>query len=371
MIHELEQQEGAQAGEAARAHLFAPYTVRGLTLRNRVMVSPMCQYSSTDGLATDWHLVHLGSRAVGGAGLVMVEATAVTPEGRISPHDMGLWNDEQIEPLARIARFVAGQGAAAAIQLAHAGRKASTYRPWEGGGPLRPDDGAWPTVAPSALPFGEGYPVPHGLTVDEIAGLVEAFAAAARRALRAGFTVVELHGAHGYLLHAFLSPLSNQRTDGYGGDFAGRTRFVREVTRRVRAVWPAHLPLFVRLSCTDWVAGGWSVDDSVALARLLAQDGADLIDCSSGGAAPHARIPTGPGYQVAFAERIRREAGIATAAVGLIVEPAQADAIVRGGQADLVGLARAELRDPNWPLHAAAALGHDLPWPDQYARAKA
>ncbi len=339
-------------------------------MRNRVFISPMCQYSCVDGVATDWHLVHLGSRAVGGAGTVMVEATAVTPEGRISPQDMGLWNDTQRDALARVAAFISAQGAVPAIQLAHAGRKASTYRPWDGSGEISPEDGGWQTVAPSAIPFTDTYPRPRELSMDDIAGLVEAFATAARRSLDAGFEVVELHGAHGYLMHEFLSPLSNKRTDEYGDDFAGRTRFIREVARAVRAVWPARLPLFARLSCTDWVEGGWTLEDSVDLARLLREDGVDLIDCSSGGNVSRAPIPVGPGYQVRFAETIRREAGVGTAAVGLITEPEQADAIVREGQANLVAFARAELRDPYWPLRAAEALGVDAPWPIQYERAK-
>ena len=352
------------------AQLFAPFTLRGLTLRNRVFISPMCQYSCQDGYATDWHLVHLGSRAVGGAGLVMAEATAVTADGRISPHDLGIYLDSHVEPLARVARFIAGQGAVPAIQLAHAGRKASTHRPWEGNGPLTIDDGGWPVIGPSAIPFASGYQTPRALSEAEIAGVVADFAAAACRALEAGFQVAEIHGAHGYLLHQFLSPLSNMRDDGYGGDFQGRTRLIREVTQAVRGVWPAHLPLFVRLSCSDWVEGGWTLEDSVALTRLLAPLGVDLIDCSSGGNVPKAQIPTGPGYQVPFAEAIRRETGVPTAAVGLITDPAQADSIVRDGQADLIALARAELRDPYWPLHAAAALGQEIAWPRQYQRAR-
>jgi len=369
-IQEAEQTSRTRGSDDGAAHLFTPYTLRGVTMRNRIFISPMCQYSCADGLATDWHLVHLGSRAVGGAGTVMVEATAVTPEGRISPQDMGLWNDTQRDALARIAAFVSAQGAVPAIQLAHAGRKASTYRPWSGGGEVRPEDGGWQTVAPSALAFAEDYPAPRALSVRDIEALVGAFVAAARRSLEAGFQVIELHGAHGYLMHEFLSPLSNRRDDGYSGDFAGRTRFMREVARAVRAVWPEQLPLFARLSCTDWVEGGWTLEDSVALARLLREDGVDLIDCSSGGNVPRASIPVAPGYQVRFAETVRREAGIATAAVGLITTPEQAEAIVREGQADLVAFARAELRDPYWPLHAADALGADVPWPIQYGRAK-
>ncbi len=369
-IQEAEQTSLTRGSDNGAAHLFTPYTLRGVTMRNRIFISPMCQYSCADGLATDWHLVHLGSRAVGGAGTVTVEATAVTPDGRISPQDMGLWNDPQRDALARIAAFISQQGAVPAIQLAHAGRKASTYRPWSGSGEVRPENGGWQTVAPSALAFAENYPTPRALSIRDIEGLVRAFVVAARRSLEAGFQVIELHGAHGYLMHEFLSPLSNRRDDEYGGNFAGRTRFMREVARAVRAVWPEQLPLFARLSCTDWVEGGWTLEDSVALARLLREDGVDLIDCSSGGNVPRASIPVAPGYQAPFAETVRREAGIATAAVGLITTPEQAEDIVREGQADLVAFARAELRDPYWPLHAADALGADVPWPVQYGRAK-
>jgi 2,4-dienoyl-CoA reductase-like NADH-dependent reductase (Old Yellow Enzyme family) len=351
--------------------LFAPLTLRGLTLRNRIVVSPMCQYSSTDGLADDWHLVHLGGFATGGAGLVLTEATAVVPEGRISPWDLGLWHDGQVPMLERITRFVHAQGAAIGVQLAHAGRKASTRRPWEGSGTVAPADGGWTNVmAPSAIRYADTYPAPVALDGDGIARVNTAFADAARRALAAGFDVIELHAAHGYLLHAFLSPLTNERTDEYGGDFDGRVRLLCEVTAAVRAVWPDDRPLFVRLSCTDWADGGWSADDTVALARRLAPLGADLIDCSSGGLVSHQRIPVGPGYQVPFAERVRREAAIATGAVGLITEPVQAEAIVANGQADLVLLARELLRQPHWPLAAAHALGANAPWPPQYERAK-
>lgn len=353
------------------AHLFAPLTIRGVTLRNRIMISPMCQYSCHDGFATDWHLVHLGSRAVGGAGLVMVEATAVEARGRISPFDLGLWDDAHIEPLAPVARFVREQGAVPAIQLAHAGRKASVRRPWEGGGPLSPKEPlAWQPVAPSPLPFAEGYPTPHALSRDEIAGVVAAFRTAAQRALAAGFEVIEIHGAHGYLLNEFLSPLSNQRTDEYGGSFENRIRFALEVTAAIREVWPERFPLFMRLSVTDWIAGGWDIEQSVALARALQAHGVDLVDCSSGGVVPGAAIPVGTGYQVPLAERVRREAGILTAAVGMITAPEHADAIVRNGRADLVALARELLRDPYWPLHAARTLHYDVEWPAQYRRAK-
>lgn len=360
------------AGSGAAASLFAPLAVRGVTLRNRVAVSPMCEYSSADGFATDWHLVHLGSRAVGGAGLVMTEATAVAADGRISPEDLGLWKDDHIPMLERIVRFVEDHGAVAGVQLAHAGRKASTYRPWAGrSGGIAVEDGGWrPVWAPSAIPFSSDYPEPTALDARGIAHVVGAFAAAARRALTAGFHVIEIHGAHGYLLQEFLSPLSNHRTDEYGGTFDGRTRLLREVVRAVREVWPDDHPLFVRVSATEWVDGGWAVDDSVALARQLAPLGVDLIDCSSGGNTATLTAPVGAGYQVPLAAAVRREAGMATGAVGLITEPAQADMIIRQGAADLVFLARELLRDPYWPLHAARSLGVDVPWPSQYLRAK-
>lgn len=352
------------------AHLFDPFPLKSVVLRNRIGVSPMCMYSSTDGMASDWHLVHLGARAAGGAGLVMAEATAVSPEGRITPGDAGLWADAQIEPLARINRLVKGQGAVPGIQLAHAGRKAGAARPWDGGAHLPENAGGWPTLAPSAVAFGDTLDrVPQAMTGEDIARLQGSFVAAARRALAAGYEWLELHAAHGYLAHEFLSPLSNQRTDQYGGSLENRMRFLMETTSAVRAVWPEQLPLTVRLSGTDWVDGGWSIDECVELARRLKQAGVDLIDCSSGGAVPWAKIPAGPGFQVEFAARIRREADIATAAVGLITEPDQADAIVRSGQADLVLLARELLRDPYWPLRAARALGLKPTPPPQYARA--
>ncbi|KFE61032.1 NADH:flavin oxidoreductase/NADH oxidase [Hyalangium minutum] len=350
--------------------LFTPYSLRGLTLRNRIVVSPMCQYSSEDGFANDWHFVHLGSRAVGGAGLILFEATAVVPEGRISPQDLGLWKDEHIAPLARITRFIDQHGAVAGIQLAHAGRKASTLRPWEGDGLVPPAQGGWTPVAPSPVRFSDSYPQPEALDEAGIARVVKAFAEAAGRAHAAGFRAVELHAAHGYLLHEFLSPLSNQRQDRYGGTFDNRVRLVREVVQAVRARWPEQLPLLVRISSTDWVEGGWTAEDSVALAKLLAQDGADLIDCSTGGIAPGVKIPAGPGYQTVFAERVRREAGVPTAAVGLIRSAFQAEHILRTEQADLVVLARELLRDPYWPLRAARELRADAKWPQQYARAK-
>ncbi len=352
------------------AHLFESLTVRSVTLRNRIGVSPMCQYSSVDGFANDWHLIHLGSRAVGGAALVCVEATAVEARGRISPEDMGLWSDAHGEPLARIARFVASQGAVPAIQLAHAGRKASVTRPWAGDRPLGDHEGGWEPVAPSALPFSDGWRLPHALAVDEIREVITRFRDAAVRAREAGFQWIELHAAHGYLMHEFLSPLANKRADDWGGSFHDRCRIVVEVVRAVRRVWPDRLPLAVRLSCTDWVDGGWTLEDSVALARQLRQEGVDLVDCSSGGVVPGARIPVGAGYQVPLAEAVRK-AGVLTAAVGMITEPTHADEIVRNGRADVVMLARELLRDPYWPIHAAQKLRHgpEAPPPPQYARA--
>ena len=352
------------------ADLFTPLALRSITLRNRIVVSPMCQYSAEDGLANDWHFVHLGSRAQGGAGLVMAEATAVLPEGRITPADLGIWKDEHIEPLARITRFLTSQGAVAGIQLAHAGRKASTPPPWGGGGGLLPQDGGWqPIYAPSAIPFNADFIVPEALDEAGIARVTAAFVAAARRALAAGMKVVEIHSAHGYLLHQFLSPISNRRTDLYGGSFENRTRLLRDTVAAVRKVWPEELPLFVRISCTDWVDNGWTLEDSVRLACELKGMGVDLIDCSSGGNVATAEIPVGPGYQVAFARRIRQQ-GIATGAVGMITSPQQADQIIRSGDADLVLLAREFLRQPYWPLLAAHALGREIDWPKQYARAK-
>ncbi|HZA55134.1 MAG TPA: NADH:flavin oxidoreductase/NADH oxidase [Candidatus Udaeobacter sp.] len=350
--------------------LFDSLTLRDVTLRNRIAVSPMCQYSSENGFANDWHFVHLGGRAVGGAGLVFTEATAVIREGRISPQDLGIWSEDHIEPLTRITHFIREQGSVAGIQLAHAGRKASTYRPWDGRGAIPEAQGGWhEVVAPSALRFAEGYPLPEALTEDQIQGVVAAFAAAARRACDAGFAVVEIHAAHGYLLHEFLSPFSNHREDRYGGSFENRTRLLREVASAVRRAWPDRLPLFVRISATDWEAGGWDLEQSVELARQLKSLGVDLIDCSSGGNLAQAKIPVGPGYQTPFAERIRREVAIPTGALGLITSPVQADHIIRTDQADLVLLAREFLRDPYWPLRAARELGHAIPWPVQYLRA--
>jgi 2,4-dienoyl-CoA reductase-like NADH-dependent reductase (Old Yellow Enzyme family) len=350
------------------ARLFHPLTLRDVTMRNRVGVSPMCQYSSTDGFASDWHVVHLGSRAVGGAGLVMAEATAVEARGRISPHDLGIWKDAHVEPLARVVKSIEDNGAVAGIQLAHAGRKAGTSRPWEGGKPVA-EALAWAPIGASPIAFNEGYRVPAEASASDLTELRAAFREAAVRARAAGFRWLELHAAHGYLLHSFLSPLSNQRRDAYGGSFDNRVRFVLEVVRDVRRVWPERLPLAVRLSCTDWVDGGWSIDDSVELAKLLAGEGVDLIDCSSGGSSADARPPVAPGYQVEFAARIRRAASVPTAAVGLITDALQAEAIVAEERADLVLLGRALLRDPYWPLHAAGTLGAAAATPPQYLRA--
>lgn len=349
------------------SRLFEPLTLRGVTSRNRIWVAPMCQYSSVDGMPDDWHLVHLGARAVGGAGLVMTEAASVSPEGRISPSDAGIWNDEQAAAWSRVTRFVRSQGALAGIQLAHAGRKASTRRPWEGRGVVPPAEGGWTPVGPSATAY-PGLAQPTALDADGIAGVRADFVSAARRALHAGFDVVELHAAHGYLLHSFLSPLSNDRTDDYGGDLAGRMRLVLEVVEDVRAVWPDDKPLVLRISASDWLDGGWTVEDSVILAKEAAARGVDLLDCSSGGNAP-SQIPLEPGYQVPFAAAVREGAGVPTGAVGLITEPAQAEQVVAEGSADVVLLARELLRDPHWPLRAAAALGVEVPLPVQYERA--
>lgn len=349
--------------------LFSPLTLRDVTFRNRIGVSPMCQYSAEEGYPNDWHYVHLASRAVGGAGLVMAEATAVEPRGRISPHDLGFWSDDQIEAYRKISRLVGEAGAVPGIQIGHAGRKASTRRPWEGRGPITPEQGGWSVVGPSPIPFGEGYPVPDELDAVEIEEIAIAFGETARRAREAGFRLLEIHAAHGYLLSSFLSPLANRRTDEYGGSLENRARFLEQVVAAIRREWPAGLPLFVRISATDWVEDGWSVDDSVELSRRLKERGVDLIDCSGGGNAS-AKIPAGPGYQTAAAARIRNEAGIKTGAVGMITSPQQAEHIVRTGQADLVLLARELLRDPYWPLRAAHELGAEGPWPKQYERAK-
>ncbi|MEO6193772.1 MAG: NADH:flavin oxidoreductase/NADH oxidase [Thermoanaerobaculia bacterium] len=364
-----------QTPETPAIALLNPLTIRGLTLRNRIVMSPMCQYSAGEGLANDWHLVHLGSRAVGGAALVVVEATAVTRDGRISPADLGIWSDEHVEPLARIARFVHSQGAVAGIQLSHAGRKSSTEPPWKGGGPLMtPEDGGWTVVAPSPIPFREEGPVPVALDEAGIDEVVADFEAAAGRALTAGFQVIEIHAAHGYLLHQFLSPLSNHRDDRYGGSLENRMRLTLRVAERLRGVMPAELPLFVRISATDWAPesgkNGWDIEQSVELAKRLKETGVDLIDASSGGTLPRVKIPVGPGYQVPFARRIRHEAGILTGAVGMITEPEQANEILQNGDADLVFLARELLRDPYWAFRAQRELGAAAALPVQYERAR-
>ncbi|KLD63663.1 NADH:flavin oxidoreductase/NADH oxidase [Dyella japonica] len=349
--------------------LFTPFTQRSVTLRNRLVIAPMCEYSATDGLPNDWHFVHLGSRAVGGAGLLITEATAISPEGRISAGDVGIWNEAQQQAWQPIIAFIKAQGAVAGVQLAHAGRKASSMRPWEGGGPLSADAGAWQTVAPSAIPFDHHWHVPLALDRAGIAQVIADFRAAAERALAAGFQLIELHGAHGYLLHQFLSPLSNQRTDEYGGSFENRTRLVREVITAVREVWPEHLPLWLRVSATDWSDGGWDVEQTVQLARDVKSMGVDLIDVSSGGLVPHVKIPLSPGYQVPFAARVRHDAGIATGAVGLITESTHAARIIEEGSADVVLIARESLRDPYFPRRAAQELGVTISAPEQYQRA--
>ncbi|MFD3491909.1 NADH:flavin oxidoreductase/NADH oxidase [Streptomyces sp. NPDC058690] len=361
--------------------LFEPCTLRSLVIPNRVWMAPMCQYSAeavgpNAGVATDWHFAHLAARAVGGTGLILTEATAVSPEGRISPADLGIWNDTQVAALRRITTFIKGQGSVAGIQLAHAGRKASTAAPWLGGGPVAPDEHGWQPVAPSPLPFDEGHPVPHELTVDEIHGVVDQFREAARRALDAGFEVAEVHGAHGYLVGQFLSPHSNRRTDEYGGSFDNRVRFALQVVDAVREVWPEDLPVFFRISATDWLTEndeddreGWTVDETVRLAKELQAHGVDLLDVSSGGNAPNARITTGPGFQVPFAARVRAETSLPVAAVGLITEPQQAEKIVADGQADAVLLGRELLRSPSWAQHAARELGGEVHKPAQYLRA--
>jgi 2,4-dienoyl-CoA reductase-like NADH-dependent reductase (Old Yellow Enzyme family) len=351
------------------AHLMSELRLRDVVLPNRIGVSPMCQYSCADGFANDWHFVHLGTRAVGGAGLVLTEAAAVVPEGRITPEDLGVWSEAHFEPLERITRFIDAHGSIAGIQLAHAGRKASTYRPWSGKGAVSVADGGWQPVGPSAVSFSQSYTTPREMSVGEIREVRDAFAVAAERSYRAGFRVIEIHAAHGYLMHEFLSPLSNQRGDEYGGSFENRTRALRETTAAVRKVLPDRCPLIVRISATDWTDGGWDVEQSVELSRALKALGADLIDVSTGGNIETAAMPVGPGYQTTFAERIRREAGIATSTVGMITSAAQADHVVRTGQADLVLLARELLRNPYWPLYAAQELGHPMAWPAQYLRA--
>jgi 2,4-dienoyl-CoA reductase-like NADH-dependent reductase (Old Yellow Enzyme family) len=353
------------------AKLFAPLKIRGIELKNRIVVSPMCEYSSVDGFANDWHLVHLGSRAVGGAGLIITEATAVSPEGRITPDDLGLWKDEHIDKLKQIVTFIESQGSIAGVQLAHAGRKASTTSPWKGGKALPTDDAqAWQTVAPSAIPFHEGEPSPLALDKAGIEKVINDFAAATKRSISVGFKVIEIHAAHGYLLHEFLSPLSNKRDDEYGGSFENRIRILIEVTESIRKVWPEDLPLFVRISATDWTEGGWTGEDSVRLAEVLKTKGVDLIDCSTGGNVPHAKINVGPGYQVPYAEAIKKQTGILTGSVGMITTAEQAEEIVASGKADVIIMARQLLRDPYFALHAAKALDVDVTWPVQYERAK-
>lgn len=350
--------------------LFSPLRIRGITLKNRIAVSPMCQYSCVEGMVTDWHLVHLGSRAIGGAALILTEATAVAPEGRISPDDAGIWNDAHAEAFGKIAGFIYSANAVPGIQLAHAGRKASTYAPGKGDGEVKPENGGWPTLAPSAIRFSDSYPQPKEMTKNDIHHLVEQFRKAADRSIQAGFKLIEIHAAHGYLLHEFLSPLSNKRYDEYGGSFENRIRILLEVLDAIRSVTADSFPVIVRISSTDWVEGGWDIEQSVQLAQKLKESGADLIDASSGGNISHARIPVGPGYQVPFAERIKRESGIMTGAVGLITLPDQAEQIIAAGQADIVLLAREMLRNPYWPLFAARQLKSDIEWPRQYLRAK-
>ncbi|MFL5730560.1 MAG: NADPH dehydrogenase NamA [Cytophagaceae bacterium] len=350
--------------------LFTPLAIRSLVLKNRIVVSPMCEYSSEDGFANDWHLVHLGSRAVGGAGLVIAEATAVSPEGRITYGDLGIWKDEHIPFLKRITDFIKAQGSVPAIQLAHAGRKASHHLPWKGGKPLSKEEGAWQTVAPDSIPFDEGMPVPEALNQNGINKVLLDFRRAARRAVAAGFQIIEIHAAHGYLINEFLSPLSNRRMDKYGGSFENRIRLLLEIVEIIRMEQPLDSPLFVRISASDWTEGGWTLDDSVELAKVLKAQEVDLVDCSSGGNVPHAKINTGPGYQVPFAEAVKKKAGILTGAVGMITDAHQAEEILTSGKADQVLLAREFLRDPYFPLHAASALKEEVKWPLQYERAK-
>ena len=352
------------------SNLFSPLAIKSITLKNRIAVSPMCQYSSKDGFANDWHLVHLGSRAVGGAGLIICEATAVSPEGRISPGDLGIWQDEHIPMLKRITEFISSQGAVPGIQLAHAGRKASHQVPWQGGKALAKNEGAWQTVAPSPIAFTEEDNLPLELKIEEIQKVINDFKTAAQRALEAGFKIIEIHAAHGYLIHEFYSPYSNKRTDGYGGSFENRIRLLLEIIDNVKEVWPAENPLFVRISATDWIDDGWTEEDSVRLAKTMKDHNVDLVDCSTGGNVPGIKIPIGPCYQLPFAEKIKKESGILTGAVGMITTAAEAESIITNQQADIVLLAREFLRDPYFPLHAATELNYDLAWPNQYLRAK-
>lgn len=350
--------------------LFSPLTIKSIELKNRIVVSPMCQYSSEDGFATDWHLVHLGSRAVGGAALIISEAAAVSAEGRISPDDLGIWKDEHIDKLRQITHFIHSNGSVAGIQLAHAGRKASTHAPWKGHGVVLPENGGWKTVSASALAFSERYDTPDALDHEGIQKVITDFALAAERSLKAGFKVIELHAAHGYLIHQFLSPLSNRRTDEYGGSLENRSRLLLEIIDAVQKVWPAELPLFVRISATDWAEGGWDEAQSVQLCSMLKAKSIDLIDVSSGGLASHQKITIGPGYQVPFSSKVRAEAEILTGAVGLITDAGQAEEILEKGDADLIIMAREFLRDPYFPLHAAGDLNAPMAWPVQYERAK-
>lgn len=350
--------------------LLSPLTIKGITFKNRIVVSPMCEYSSEDGFADDWHLVHLGSRAIGGAALIIQEATAVSSECRISPGDMGLWKDEHIEKVSTIVSFIHQHGSVAGIQLAHAGRKASHEVPWKGGKQIKIKEGGWKTLAPSAIAFKDDEEAPEALTIDGIQKVINDFRAAAQRALKAGYKVIEIHAAHGYLINEFLSPLSNHRKDEYGGSFENRIRLLIEITAAIKKVWPDDLPLFVRISSTDWADGGWTDDESVKLSTILKTKGVDLIDCSSGGLAHNVRIPVGPGYQVPFAEKIKKQTGILTGAVGLITNAKQAEEILLNDKADLIFIARESLRDPYFPLHAAKELGDDIAWPKQYQRAK-
>jgi 2,4-dienoyl-CoA reductase-like NADH-dependent reductase (Old Yellow Enzyme family) len=352
------------------AKLFTPLTIKTVTLKNRIVVSPMCEYSSVDGFANDWHLVHLGSRAIGGAGLIITEACAVSEEGRISADDLGIWKNAHLEKLRNIVSFIHKHNSIACIQLAHAGRKASCAVPWKGGHHVNKENGGWQTLAPSSIPFNEQDDMPEALSIDGIKKVVEDFKAAAQRAVSAGFKVIEIHAAHGYLINQFLSPLSNARTDAYGGSFENRIRLLLEIIEAIQTVWPTGLPVFVRISATDWATGGWIEKDSVQLANILKNKGIDVMDCSSGGLVPGVKIPIGPAYQTPFAEQIRKESGILTGTVGMITSAAQAEAILEKGQADLIMMAREFLRDPYFPLHAATELGVDIPWPDQYLRAK-
>ncbi len=350
--------------------LLSPLTIRDFTLKNRIVISPMCTYSAVDGFANDWHLVHLGSRATGGAGLIIQEATAVSAEGRISPGDLGIYKEEHIEMLQRITSFIHLQGAVAGIQLAHAGRKASCARAWEGGKQLKRNDSGWTTVAPSAIAYNPDDDIPHSLDIEGIKKVISDFKIAAQRAIKAGYKVIDIHAAHGYLVHQFLSPLSNHRTDSFGGSFENRIRLLLEIVETIRSVWPLNLPLFVRISATDWAEGGWDIDESIKLALILKAKGVDLIDTSSGGMVHNAKVPAGPGYQVLFAERIKNESSILTGTVGLITQVQQAEDILQKGQADLIFIARESLRNPNFAFNAAKVLGDEIEWPNQYLRAK-